>query len=109
MNFVTKPGEVANRREDILVIGVGLECFEVLVVGAEGQSLLKVLVGENLILKLTKKHFYLVFVLSGDLDSGGEGIPLFPEQVPSAQGVPVVGQLHIVRSGDVDHDDVAAG
>ena len=36
MSFVPKPGEVANRREDILVIGVGLECFEVLVVGAEG-------------------------------------------------------------------------
>ena len=75
--------------------------------GAEGQSLLKVLVGENL--RLTKKHFYLDFVLSGDLDSRGEGVPLLPEQVPSAQGVPVVGQLHIVGSGDVDHDDVAAG
>ena len=44
MSFVTKPGEVANRREDILVIGVGLECFEVLVVGAEGQPFLKVVV-----------------------------------------------------------------
>ena len=55
MDFVPKPREVANRREDILVIGVGLECFEVLVVGAEGQPLLKVVVGENL--KLTKSTF----------------------------------------------------
>ena len=109
MSLIPKPGEVANRREYILVIGVGLQCFEVLVVGAEGQSLLKVLVGENLILKLTKKHFYLDVVLSGDLDCGGEGVPFLPEQVPSAQGVPVVGQLHVVGSGDVDHDDVAAG
>ena len=59
--------------------------------------------------EIDKKHFYLDVVLSGDLDSRGEGVPLLPKQVPSAQGVPVVGQLHIVGSGDVDHDDVAAG
>ena len=51
---------------------------------------------------------FLDVILGWDLDSGGEGVPLLPEQIPPTQGVPVVGQLHVVGGSDVDDDDVAA-
>ena len=59
------------------------------------------------LLSLTVFSFYLNVILSWYLDRSCEGVPLLPEHVPPAQVVAVVGQVDVVGSRHVHHDDVA--
>ncbi len=80
---------MADRRLDILVVGVVLQLLQVAVVGYVGQPLL-----------------YLG--LRGDLQRGRERIEPVPQEPPPAQRVAIVGQFGRIDRRHVDGNDVAA-